>query len=216
MDRNDSNPGMVEREMDETPMEGRPVEREGLGGGSGMDRDHLQRGGSVEREGMQGGGSDRDSMQGDSVEREGMQGGGMDRDSMRGSELDRDGMGGMEGSGVRHRMGSDDMLGSSRDASGGAMEGVSSSDREIMRGGESEPSDLSTPSDRLGVGNTNVNDTEMRASGREGGYGFDRPADLEVSRDTMEGSSRDTSQGTDREQRLDGDQRGGTTPQRDW
>ena len=216
MDRNDSNPGMVERQMDETPMEGRPVEREGLGGGSGVDRDHLQRGGSVEREEMQGEGMDRDSMQGDSVEREGMQGEGMDRDSLQGSELDRDGMGGMEGSGLRHRMASDDMLGSSREPSDGAMEGVSSSDREIMRGGESEPSDLGTESDRLGGGNTNGDDTGMRGSGREGGYGYDRPADLEVNRDTMESSSRDTSQGTDREQRISGDQRGGTTPQRDW
>ncbi len=49
MDRNDSNPGMVERQMDETPMEGRSVEsdrsgtereRDGMGG---MDRDSLQR-----------------------------------------------------------------------------------------------------------------------------------------------------------------------------
>jgi hypothetical protein len=77
MDRNDSNPGMVERQMDETPMHGRSSGSEERSG-SGMDRDHLQRGGSVEREGMQGDGTDRDSM--------------------RGSELERDGMGGMNGS----------------------------------------------------------------------------------------------------------------------
>jgi hypothetical protein len=57
MDRNDSNPGMVERQMDETPMEG-----------SGTERESMQGGGSVEREGMQGTG-------GGSVEREGMEGG---------------------------------------------------------------------------------------------------------------------------------------------
>jgi len=67
MDRNDSNPGMVERQMDETPMEG-----------GGMDRDAMQGGGgSVEREGMQGTG-------GGSVEREGMEGGGQRADNMEG------------------------------------------------------------------------------------------------------------------------------------
>jgi len=54
MDRNDSNPGMVERQMDETPMEG-----------GGMDRDAMQGGGgSVEREGMEGGGQRADNMEG--------------------------------------------------------------------------------------------------------------------------------------------------------
>jgi len=65
MDRNDSNPGMVERQMDETPMEG-----------SGMDRDSMQGGGPVEREGMQGTGG--------SVERENLQGGGQRADNMEG------------------------------------------------------------------------------------------------------------------------------------
>jgi hypothetical protein len=65
MDRNDSNPGMVERQMDETPMEG-----------SAMDRDSMQ-GGSVEREGMQGAG-------GGSVERENPEGGGQRADNMEG------------------------------------------------------------------------------------------------------------------------------------
>ena len=191
MDRNDSNPGMVEREMDETPM----------------------RGDSGEREGMSGSPPERDG----SVEREGMQGGGPDRGSMRGSEMDRDGMGGMEGS--RHsRMGSDDMEGSSRGGiEGGSMEGVSQSDRESMHGSSPMQGDLGTPSDRLGVGNTNANDAEMRSSGREGGYGYDRPTDVEVTRDDMEGSSRDTDQGTDRERPIDGSERGtGTSTARDW
>ena len=66
MDRNDSNPGMVERQMDETPMEG-----------SGTERDSMQGGGSVEREGMQGTG-------GGSVERENLEGGGQPADNMEG------------------------------------------------------------------------------------------------------------------------------------
>ncbi len=53
MDRNDSNPGMVERQMDETPMEG-----------SGTERESMQGGGSVEREGMEGGGQHADNMEG--------------------------------------------------------------------------------------------------------------------------------------------------------
>lgn len=148
MDRNDSNPGMVERQMDESPMEGasssdRELSRDGLGG---MDRESLQ-GGSVEREGMQGGSVERDDMQ----------------------------------------------------SSG------SSSDRDSVTGSES---------DRLGVSNTNSNDTEMRASSREGGYGYDRPADLTVSSDGMEGSSRGTDQGTDRVRDLSNG--GDTTTARDW
>ena len=77
MDRNEDNPGMVERQMDETPMEG-----------GGMDRDSMQDGGSVEREGMQGtgGGSvEREGMQGGgSVEREGLDEGGRQADDMEG------------------------------------------------------------------------------------------------------------------------------------
>jgi hypothetical protein len=174
MDRNDSNPGMVERQLDETPMRG------------------------------------------DSGDRQGMSGSGSERDSMRGSEMDRDGMGGMDGQ--RHsRMGSDDMEGSGRGMQGGSMEGTPHSGRESMQGSSGMQGDMETPSDRLGVGNTNANDAEMRSSGREGGYGYDRPTDVEVTRDTMEGSSRDTDQGTDREQPIDGSDRGtGTTTARDW
>ena len=106
MDRN-SNPGKVERQMDESPMEGR----------SGSDTE-IDRG-------------------------------------MRGGELERDGMGGHD--------------------------------------------DRMSGSDRLGVENPSSDDGEMRASGREGGYGYDRPADLTVSRDDMRSSSRDTDQGTSRE-----------------
>ncbi|HSU17698.1 hypothetical protein [Longimicrobium sp.] len=196
MDRNDSNPGMVEREMDETPMRGDSSEREEMSG-SPSERDHLQRDGQVEREGMQGDGQERDAM--------------------RGSEMERDGMGGMEGS--RHgRMASDDMEGSSsRSLGDGAMEGMSSSDRESMQGAAGMQGDMGTPSDSLGAGNTNANDAQMRSSGREGGYGYDRPADVEGTRDTMEGSSRDTGQGTDRERPIDGSDRGtGTTTARDW
>jgi hypothetical protein len=182
MDPNDSNPGMVEREMDETPMEGRSMEREGMGG---TDRDHLQGGGSVEREGMQGG------------------------------ELERDGMGGMDREGLQGGMERDGMHGSSTRDGGGSMEGMSSSDREIMQGSTGQ-GDMGTPSDRLHEANSNANDAEMRTSGREGGYGFDRPADVEVSRDDMQGSSRDTDQGTDREQGVSGDQPSGTTTARDW
>jgi len=167
MDRNDSNPGMVERQLDETPMEGRSME---------SDRSGSER----ERDGM--GGMDRDSLQRDSsVEREGMQGGSVERDSMSGS-------------------GSQD---------GGEMRGGSPG--QSMTGHESE---------RLGESNTNSNPTEMATSAREGGYGYDRPADLTVARDTMESSSRDTDQGTDRAPRVsdtDGtDQPRGTTTARDW
>jgi hypothetical protein len=157
MDRNDSNPGMVERQMDETPMEGRSVE---------SDRAGNER----ERDGMDG--MDRDSLQRDlSVEGEGMQGGSIDRDSMSGS----------------------------------------SSPSQSLTGHESE---------RLGESNTSSNPAEMTTSAREGGYGYDRPADLTVARDTMESSSRDTDQGTDRAPRVsdasDTDQPRGTTTARDW
>jgi len=141
MDRNDSNPGMVERQMDETPMEG----------ASGSDRE-------MNREGIPGNSSS-----------------------------------GMQGSGT-------------------------SSDQQMS--GESHGNDSLTgrESDRLGVTNTSSNDAEMRVSAQEGGYGYDRPTDLTVNRDTMESSSRDTDQGTDRVRNISGtDQNtGGTTPARDW
>lgn len=76
MDRNESNPGMIERELDESPMEGRSSSD------TELDRDHLQRDRSPEREGMQG---DR------GTEREGMQGDGQERDSMRGDGTEREG-----------------------------------------------------------------------------------------------------------------------------
>ena len=66
MDRNESNPGMIERQLDESPMEGRSSSD------TELDRDPLQRGRSTEREGMQGEGLERDSMRGDGLEREGM------------------------------------------------------------------------------------------------------------------------------------------------
>ena len=142
MDRNDdSNPGMVERQLDETPMEGQSAnDGEGMGG---MERESLQ-GGSVEREGMQGGEADRDPMQ---------DGGGMDRDSLTGRE-----------------------------------------------------------SEQLGAENTNANDAQMRTSALEGGPGYDRPTDIGVTRDTLEGSSGGTDQGTNRSP----DQPRGTTTARDW
>ncbi|HET7231336.1 MAG TPA: hypothetical protein VFJ16_15105 [Longimicrobium sp.] len=172
MDRNDDgNPGMVERQMDETPMEGasssdRELSRDGLGG---MDRERLQDGGSVEREGMQGGSPERESLQGSE---------GMDREPMSGSSQGRDSM------------------------------DLGSSDGDSLTGRES---------DRLGVTNTNANDAEMRVSSREGGYGYDRPADLTVNSD-MEASSRDTDQGTDRVRNLSDGAEGGSsnTPARDW
>lgn len=177
MDRNDSNPGMVEQQMDETPMEGRSTEREGMGG---SDRDHLQRDGQVEREGMQGEGAERDSRQGNELERDGMRG--MERESReRGGQVEREGM-----------------QGGATERDGGAMEGMSQSDREIMQG---RPA-----SDQGG----------MSGNPREGGYGYDRPADVEVSRDDMQASSRDTDQGTGRERGISGDQPRGTTPERDW
>ena len=86
MDRNE-NPGMVEREMDETP-----VEREGTSErGMGTDRDSMHGAGrSVEREDMGGGGMERENVHEGEVEREGMQGGEVERDAMQGSE--REGM----------------------------------------------------------------------------------------------------------------------------
>jgi hypothetical protein len=155
MDQNESNPGMVERQLDETPMEGQ------TGSNRGMEREGLQGGGSVEREGMQDG----------SVEREGMQGGEMDRDAMQ---------------------------------DGGGM------DRDSLTGRDSE---------QLGAENMNANDTEMRMSALEGGHGYDRPTDMTVTRDTMEGSSRTTDQGTDRaddNMTRSPDQPRGTTTARDW
>jgi len=83
MGRNDSNPGMIERQLDESPMEGRSSSD------TELDRDHLQRDRPMEREGMQGDGQERDSMRGDGMEREGMQDEGMERDSMHGDGMDR-------------------------------------------------------------------------------------------------------------------------------
>ena len=82
MDRNE-NPGMVEREMDETP-----VEREGTSErGMGTDRDSMHGAGrSVEREDMQGGGMERENVHEGAVERDGVQGGEVERDAMQGSE----------------------------------------------------------------------------------------------------------------------------------
>ena len=88
MDRsqNESNPGMIERQLDESPMEGRSSSD------TELDRDHLQHSDRpVEREGMQGDGMERDSMRGESMERESMHGEGMERDSMRGEESERQG-----------------------------------------------------------------------------------------------------------------------------
>ena len=65
--QNQSNPGIVEKQLDEAP-----VEREGLQGG-GVERDGVQRG-DVEREGPQRGDVDRDSIQRGDVDREGMRG----------------------------------------------------------------------------------------------------------------------------------------------
>ena len=97
MDRNhnESNPGMIERQLDESPMEGRSSSD------TELDRDHLQHsdrpveregmeGGSVEREGMQGEGTERDSMRGEDMEREPMRGDGVERESMRDSAPERD------------------------------------------------------------------------------------------------------------------------------
>lgn len=78
MDRNqnESNPGMIERQLDESPMEGRSSSD------TELDRDHLQHSDRpVEREGMRG----------DGMEREGMQGEGLERDSMRGESMERQG-----------------------------------------------------------------------------------------------------------------------------
>jgi len=84
MDRNDSNPGMIERQLDESPMEGRSSSD------TELDRDHLQRDRSLEREGMQGDGLERDSMRGDDLDREPMRGDGVERESMREEGLDRE------------------------------------------------------------------------------------------------------------------------------
>lgn len=135
MGQNESNPGIVERQLDETPMEGQS------GGNGGMERESLQEGGGqVEREGMQGDG-------------------GIDRESLTGRE-----------------------------------------------------------SEQLGAENMNANDAQMRTSALEGGLGYDRPTDMTVTRDTMDGSSRTTGQGTDRAADIDRspDQPRGTTTARDW
>jgi hypothetical protein len=83
MDRNqnESNPGLVEQRLDETP-----VEREGMQG-AGLEREGLQ-GGSTERESMHGAGREveRENLQGEGLEREGMQGGEVERDDLSGAE----------------------------------------------------------------------------------------------------------------------------------
>lgn len=97
MDRNhhESNPGMIERQMDESPMEGRSSSD------TELDRDHLQhsdrpveregmQGEGLEREGMQGEGTERDSMRGENMEREPMRGDGVERESLRDSAPERD------------------------------------------------------------------------------------------------------------------------------
>lgn len=102
MDRSD-NPGNVERELDETPVEN-------LGDrGTGMDRDAMQGGGSVEREGMQGTpATERENTGGGgSVEREGMQGGGVEREGMQGGSIDRDVMEGRGNDGTMPATGAD-------------------------------------------------------------------------------------------------------------
>ena len=102
MDRNDSNPGMVERQLDDAPMQADGSEREELHGspmergvqsdhGLDVEREGLQDG-SIDRDSLQGEGRDRDSLRGDGLERESMQGEGMERERMEGSER-RDGYG---------------------------------------------------------------------------------------------------------------------------
>jgi pentapeptide MXKDX repeat protein len=86
MDRNDSNPGMIERQLDESPMEGRSSSD------TELDRETPQRGHSTEREGMQGDGMERDSMHGEGMEREGMRGDGAERESMHGDGMERESM----------------------------------------------------------------------------------------------------------------------------
>jgi len=84
MDRNDSNPGMIERQLDESPMEGRSSSD------TELDRDLLQRDRTPEREGMPGDDRERDSMRGDGPEREGLQGDGLEREPMRGDSPERE------------------------------------------------------------------------------------------------------------------------------
>jgi hypothetical protein len=179
MDRNDSNPGMVERQLDQSPMEGASQsDRE-------LSRDGIHRDSSVEREGLQDGSVDRDSMHG---------GSGVERESM-----------GDRSSSPRERESSSDESGMSGSSSSGRGSPDRSSSRDSISGRET---------DSFGVANTNSNDAEMRLSSREGGYGYDRPADVTVDRDTMESSSRDTTQGTEREREID---RGSNNPPaRDW
>ena len=93
MDRNDSNPGMIERQLDESPMEGRSssdteLDRS-LQRDRSLEREGLQDDRPVEREGLQGEGTERDSMRGDGMERESMRDEGMDREN-RGTTPERD------------------------------------------------------------------------------------------------------------------------------
>jgi hypothetical protein len=160
MDRNDDqesvNPGVVERELDETPMEGARggverqrsgsggTERQGLTGADrATDRDHLQGGGEVERESVSGSEAP--------VEREGAGGGEVERDSLQ--------------------------------ASSNASSATS--------------------------------DTMMRASGREGGYGYDRTVDLTPTPDMRAGAPRDNARAERDERREDASPRTGNL-NRDW
>ena len=159
MDRND-NPGMVERELDETPVERQAVpEREG----------------GVERESMQGGGVERESMQGGGVERESVSDtGGMEREGLQGGEVERDNL----------------MAGEHGDTRQGM---------QAMDGG-SEPSHT-------------AGDQE-RQQDRTGGYGYDRPADIQRGSDRGESTSRGM-EGTGRAEGNDRQVEPGTMS-RDW
>src|SRR5215213_3073458 len=135
MDRSD-NPGNVEREMDETP-----VEREGMSDrGTGTDRDSMQGGGSVEREGMQGTpGTERENMgDGGSVEREGMQGtggGSVEREGLQGGSIDRD---------VMEGRGNDGMM-PATNADGGTSDQMMRADQREGGYGYDRPLDLTPP-----------------------------------------------------------------------
>lgn len=75
---------------------------------------------------------------------------------------------------------------------GGSVERESASG-----GGDVERDSMSAGGDATGA----VNDAQMRASGREGGYGYDRPVDLTPTRDTLErparGDTGEQTRGTD-------------------
>lgn len=160
MDRSD-NPGMVERELDETP-----VEREGMTGGSGTEREGMQGGGRVEREGLQDEGTDRQGMDGaDGTGREDLQGGAVERDNLVAGEHG-DTRQGMSGAGGSHTAG----------------------DQQVQEN-------------------------------REGGYGDDRPADIQRASDREGGASRgmDGRQTTERGRGMGEDRQAQPgTMNRDW